>query len=32
MIETMQAAAELVGVRLAPELLAMTSAPRDGER
>ena len=31
MIETMQAAAELVGVRLAPELLAMTSAPRDTE-
>jgi CO/xanthine dehydrogenase Mo-binding subunit len=31
MIETMQAAAELVGVQLAPELLAMTSAPRTGE-
>ena len=30
LIETMQAAAELVGVRLSPELLAMTSAPRDG--
>ena len=30
LIETMQAAAALVGVELAPELLAMTSAPRDG--
>ena len=29
LIETMQAAAHLVGVELAPELLAMTSAPRD---
>ena len=29
LIETMQAAAELVGVELAPELRAMTSAPRD---
>ncbi len=28
LIETMQAAAELVGVELAPELRAMTSAPR----
>ena len=31
MIETMQAAAKLVGVELAPELLAMTSSPRTGE-
>jgi CO/xanthine dehydrogenase Mo-binding subunit len=31
MIETMQAAAKLVGVELAPELMAMTSAPRSGE-
>ncbi|HEX5829322.1 MAG TPA: molybdopterin cofactor-binding domain-containing protein, partial [Candidatus Limnocylindrales bacterium] len=30
LIETMQAAAALVGVELAPELLAMTSAPRAG--
>ena len=30
LIETMQAAATLVGHELPPELRAMTSAPRDG--